>query len=72
MEKIHRIPVDFARRIPHRVDVHINKMVDYEYSKFKKIHSYPHDGTIRSDVIVSTTITISLLLLIALVLMAVL
>lgn len=65
MEKIHKIPVDFARRIPHKVDVHINKIVDYEYSKLKKIHSYPRSGTIRTDVIVTTAITLVLLIIIA-------
>ena len=65
MEKIHNIPVDFAKRMPHKIDVTVNHLIDYEYSKFKSVHSYPSSGSVRVDLVISTGVTVALLIIIA-------
>lgn len=62
---INHIRVDFARSITRKIDVQVDRLIDYEYINIK--NTYPkakNVGTIKSDALVTGATTLILLLII--------
>ena len=63
----HKIPVDFARTVARKINVHIDcpEWQQFMETNIKKVYGYPSGGAIRADVLATTAITAIILIVIA-------
>ena len=67
----HKIPVDFARSVTRKINVHVEcpEWKQFMETNFKKIYGCPSGGAVRTDVVITITVTAVVLILIALAVM---
>ena len=67
----HKIPVDFARSITRKINVHIDcpEWQQFMETNIKKVYGYPSGGAIRTDALITIAVTTVILIIIALAVM---
>ena len=67
----HKIPVDFARSVTRKINVHVEcpEWKQFMETNIKKIYGYPSGGAIRTDVLATVAITMFILIVITVAIM---
>lgn len=65
MDQPHNIPVTFARSVSRKVNVEVDKLIDFELTNIQPMRNHPSGGAIQTEALIATVVTATVLLIIA-------